>query len=71
MLLIINLNVKVGERGNQERHKHKTQINRLLKQCNCVTKSTCLPFVYSKSFPRPEDCSSHEKRGQTSFLMVV
>ena len=68
MLLINNLNVKVSERGNQERHKHKTQINRLLKQCNCVTKSTCLPFVYSKSFPRPEDYSLHEKRGSNFFF---
>ena len=32
MLLINNLNVKVSERGHQERHKRKTQIKRLLKQ---------------------------------------
>ena len=63
MLLLNNLNVKVSERGRQERHKHTTQINRLLKQCNCVTKSTCLHFVYSKPFLSPEDCSSHGKRG--------
>ena len=79
MLLLNNLNVKVIERGHQKRHKHKTQINRLLKQCNCVTKSTCFHFVYSKSFPSPEDRSSHKKRGphwegggiQTSFWWLL
>ena len=30
-LLLNNCNVKVSERGRQERHKHKTQINRLNK----------------------------------------
>ena len=32
MLLLNNCNVKVSGRGHQERHKHKTKINRLLKQ---------------------------------------
>ena len=32
MLLIKNLKVKVSEGGHYERHKHETQIKRLLKQ---------------------------------------
>ena len=31
MLLLNDPNVKVSERGNQEGHKHKAQINRLNK----------------------------------------
>ena len=81
MLLLNNCNVKVSGRGHQERHKHKTKINRLLKQkCNCVTKSTCIHFVYSKSFPSPKTVHHMRNEGHierveefklTSFSVVV
>ena len=42
MLLLNNLNVKVSERGRQERHKHTTQINRLLRMAGNLVLTTGL-----------------------------
>ena len=65
MLLINNLNMKVSER-----HKLKTQINRLLKHwCNCVTESTCIHFVYSKFIPSPK--TVHHTRNEGYIERVV
>ena len=70
MLLINNLNMKVSQRGRHGGHKHKTQINRLLKHwCNCVTESTCIYFVHSKFIPSPK--TVHHMRNEGHIERVV